>query len=306
MIILITGFVSKDAAFEDATFDGRIQPERCDADIQISCVNNQKTTRTQFFKAEYPQDRELLVGFLTWLKCRNRSPTITLTNFRWELKDSFDELNKARSDIDDCILPSTMSEKFLLQFAKFVRLQGNERYKEGKYERAINLYQSALLSLSELESVITKADEWCGSSIDCFSNILQAFIRLNQHMKALPILSPWVGLVLSATEVEPQKKARCLYRCALIAEACGKCPAARILVELATQFPANEHINQLNQRLQLQQPVWVNEQNECLFCLDLFTGELLQLPCMHRFHQSCIGPWLKVQKTCPTCKYRVY
>ncbi len=127
MIILITGFVSKDAAFEDATFDGRIQPERCDADIQISCVNNQKTTRTQFFKAEYPQDRELLVGFLTWLKCRNRSPTITLTNFRWELKDSFDELNKARSDIDDCILPSTMSEKFLLQFAKFVRLQGNER-----------------------------------------------------------------------------------------------------------------------------------------------------------------------------------
>jgi len=62
---------------------------------------------------------------------------------------------------------------------------GNERYKEDKYERAINLYQSALLLLSELKSVITKVE----SSIDCFSNSLQAFIRLNQHIKALSIYS---------------------------------------------------------------------------------------------------------------------
>ncbi len=303
MIILVTGFVSE---HEDATFEGRIQPESCDADIQISCVNNQETTGTQFFKAEYPQDRELLVGFLTWLNCRNRSPTITLTNFRWKLKDSSDKLNKARSDIDDRIPSSTTSEKFLLQFAKFVRLQGNERYKEGRYERAINLYHSALLSLSEWESVVTKADEWRGSSLDCFSNILQAYIQLNQHLKAKPTLSSCIQLFPSATKVELQKKAKCLYRCALIAEACGKFRTACMLGVLATRYHTNEHIDQLNQRLQqLIDPTttWTNEQDECLVCLDhLSTGKLLQLSCKHRFHQSCIVPWLKDHNTCPNCR----
>jgi len=302
MIILVTGFVSE---HEDATFEGRIQPESCDADILISCFYNQEMTGTQFFKAEYPQDTELLVGFLTWLKCRNRSPTITLTNFHWKLEDSSDKLNKARSDIDGRIPSSTTSEKFLLQFAKFVRLQGNERYKEGRYERAINLYHSALLSLSEWD-VVTKADEWRGSSLDCFSNILQAYIQLNQHMKAKPNLSSCIQLVLSATKVEPQKQAKCLYRCALIAEACGNFRTARTLGVLATRYHTNEHVNQLNQRLQqLVDPTttWTNEQDECLVCLDhLFIGKVLQLSCKHRFHQSCIVPWLKDLNTCPNCR----
>lgn len=136
MIILVTGFASVPG---EATFDGRIWSERCDrgdADIQ-------------YFKAIYPRDEELLIGILTWLNCRDRPPTTNLTSFHWEPRNSSDELNRAIKHLIGCILSSTASEKSLLQFAKVVRLQGNERYKEGEYERAIDLYQSALLSLSK-------------------------------------------------------------------------------------------------------------------------------------------------------------
>ncbi|KAK4762847.1 hypothetical protein SAY86_008615 [Trapa natans] len=46
------------------------------------------------------------------------------------------------------------------------------------------------------------------------------------------------------------------------------------------------------------------EQGECAVCLEkLMSGEtLMNLPCNHRFHSSCLLPWLVSNSRCPCCR----
>jgi hypothetical protein len=46
----------------------------------------------------------------------------------------------------------------------------------------------------------------------------------------------------------------------------------------------------------------------CAICLDdCKTGQRQQiLPCMHKFHSSCIGSWLSNNNKCPTCRHPVF
>lgn len=48
-------------------------------------------------------------------------------------------------------------------------------------------------------------------------------------------------------------------------------------------------------------------QPSCPICRDDHTvGErLLQLPCLHIYHMSCVMPWLTAKRTCPICRYNV-
>ncbi|CAM9345055.1 unnamed protein product, partial [Laminaria digitata] len=46
----------------------------------------------------------------------------------------------------------------------------------------------------------------------------------------------------------------------------------------------------------------------CVICLseDSTAGQLLcHLPCDHVFHRVCVGKWLRVQDSCPTCRRQV-
>ncbi|XP_021912763.1 RING finger protein 141-like [Carica papaya] len=45
----------------------------------------------------------------------------------------------------------------------------------------------------------------------------------------------------------------------------------------------------------------------CAICLDGFGSakELIDMPCRHIFHESCIFSWLKTKNTCPLCRQRV-
>ncbi|CAG8496823.1 9195_t:CDS:2 [Acaulospora morrowiae] len=49
----------------------------------------------------------------------------------------------------------------------------------------------------------------------------------------------------------------------------------------------------------------IEEQLGCPVCKDEFKldEEVLSLPCSHEFHGDCIKPWLKVNGTCPVCRY---
>jgi len=46
---------------------------------------------------------------------------------------------------------------------------------------------------------------------------------------------------------------------------------------------------------------------ECCICLtQYFEGaELCNLPCNHHFHFGCISRWLRINATCPLCKFNI-
>ncbi|XP_062110215.1 E3 ubiquitin protein ligase RIE1-like isoform X2 [Humulus lupulus] len=49
------------------------------------------------------------------------------------------------------------------------------------------------------------------------------------------------------------------------------------------------------------------EDSECCICLVSYDDgdELHALPCNHHFHSTCIVKWLKMNATCPLCKYNI-
>ncbi|XP_020221797.1 E3 ubiquitin protein ligase RIE1 [Cajanus cajan] len=58
---------------------------------------------------------------------------------------------------------------------------------------------------------------------------------------------------------------------------------------------------------------WANERMlspedaECCICISSYEdgAELHVLPCNHHFHSTCIVKWLKMNATCPLCKYNI-
>lgn len=53
-----------------------------------------------------------------------------------------------------------------------------------------------------------------------------------------------------------------------------------------------------------------NLHHECSICLENFCAdsEIVQLPCGHLYHETCILEWLKAKFTCPFCRkeYSLY
>mmetsp|Transcript_168792 Transcript_168792/g.542490 ORF Transcript_168792/g.542490 Transcript_168792/m.542490 type:complete len:360 (-) Transcript_168792:143-1222(-) len=49
------------------------------------------------------------------------------------------------------------------------------------------------------------------------------------------------------------------------------------------------------------------EERKCMVCLELFeVGQDLRiLPCLHRYHVTCIDPWLATNRHCPVCKHDI-
>lgn len=67
-----------------------------------------------------------------------------------------------------------------------------------------------------------------------------------------------------------------------------------IPVETSSAYLANER-------------VLLSEDAECCICLTPYEDgtELHTLPCNHHFHSACIVKWLKMNATCPLCKYDI-
>lgn len=49
------------------------------------------------------------------------------------------------------------------------------------------------------------------------------------------------------------------------------------------------------------------EDADCCICLSAYEDgtELRELPCGHHFHCSCVDKWLRINATCPLCKYNI-
>ncbi|KAM7256203.1 hypothetical protein ACFE04_011944 [Oxalis oulophora] len=50
-----------------------------------------------------------------------------------------------------------------------------------------------------------------------------------------------------------------------------------------------------------------SDDSECCICLTQYVNgeELCTLPCNHHFHDGCIDKWLRINATCPLCKFNI-
>lgn len=49
-----------------------------------------------------------------------------------------------------------------------------------------------------------------------------------------------------------------------------------------------------------------NDDEICAVCQDELKSEATNLPCSHKFHLTCIKPWLETHNTCPTCRFSMH
>ena len=47
------------------------------------------------------------------------------------------------------------------------------------------------------------------------------------------------------------------------------------------------------------------QQTSCVICMEDFEDgvQVNRLPCLHFYHEDCIGQWLKTSHLCPLCRY---
>jgi hypothetical protein len=327
MFIIVTGF---SIPFQ-ATLDGRIRPAASStnvgAAIAITCTPVQEQAEPACLVVEYPKDQVFLIGFLRWLLHRHRcgqSPT-SPTTFEYHL-ESHEDSEKVLEIITQHLQPGSISpQELLVQFATFVRRQGNRKYEAGSYEAAIDLYESSLLLLSEWENHISDPGQWTESSLACFSNIIQARICLNQHAAARSYLQPSLSLATHPGDANLRQRIKLLYRCALVAEASSSLLLASCILSFASAL-GRHHEDLLHEISSLQDTVHTrlrstshsalpdsisrlpgrmadsDESAECPICIAQFSGKIIRLSCEHEFHEHCIATWLEYGKTCPLCR----
>jgi hypothetical protein len=333
MIILVTGFSIQ----SQATFGGRVRSGvfegHIDADIKIICTPVQLQAEPSYMIVNYPDDSVFLVGFLLWLAHRHRCGQYSIppTTFDYQHRPD-SHLDEVRNYIIDHLRPrGTLPQERLIQFATFVRRQGNTKYEARSYQAAIDLYESALLILSEWEREISDSSKWTESSLACFSNILQARIVLNQHSAALGLIKPCLSLATYPGNANARQRSKLLYRCALVAEASGSIRFASTMLMFASALGSDSgdllreirtlqaslrarlfsisppHLTNFstssssNSRLR-RRTARVDESTECSICLSPISNEIICLPCNHEYHAACINTWLEHADTCPLCR----
>ncbi|CAF4467247.1 unnamed protein product [Rotaria sp. Silwood2] len=67
---------------------------------------------------------------------------------------------------------------------------------------------------------------------------------------------------------------------------------------------SSDQINRLPTEKFRRLPNTTTEEKQCSVCWDEFEPNqtLRRLPCLHRYHQSCIDNWLKTKNLCPVCR----
>lgn len=139
----------------------------------------------------------------------------------------------------------------LLGFAEQVRVQGNREYDASNWSNTLDMYQSALLALSEWEDLVTPGTQsrWMHASLACVSNILQTYIASDQHRQAIKAIEQAHLLASTVGLLNSKKRAKCLFRIAVIEEKLGR-PQALLSAFVASRFDrSNEDTQRLIERL---------------------------------------------------------
>ncbi len=215
----------------------------------------------------------------------------------------------------------------LLGFAELVRVQGNREYDAHNWSNTLDMYQSAVLALTEWPDQLTPATQsrWLNAMLACMSNILQTYIASDQHQLAIEAIEHARRVASTPTVLllDSKKRAKCLFRIALVEERLGR-PQALFSAFQAYRFDrSNQDIQVVVERLvrnlrPLYDTVlegferktidesWLKENRDsvCAICLDVYASkqEVIVLSCGHLNHKECITDWQKHGNTCPICR----
>jgi hypothetical protein len=77
-----------------------------------------------------------------------------------------------------------------------------------------------------------------------------------------------------------------------------------LMGQLYVKMFGNLYIKYKNRVIEGMNVTLANETTACSICLsDILAGyKLIQLPCSHVYHQSCLKKWLLHRSICPVCK----
>jgi len=338
---------------ERTTFGGRIVVGPLEASCSINITyktqpSNHSTPKSVVVDFDKPEDRSFLFGFLTWLTFRqHKSGEIVI-----QTDDTISSLDACTKVINNTLISRNFTFKYLpsstvsstprhsrnkvnkepfsvlLDFAELVRVQGNREYDAHNWSNTLDLYLSAVLALTEWPDQVTPATQsrWMNAMLACMSNTLQTYIASDQHQQAIEAIeharrvasTPTVLLLLDS-----KKRAKCLFRIALIEERLGR-PQALFSAFQAYRFDrSNQDIQRVFERLVRNMRAvydtvlegferktidesWLKENrySVCCICLDGYASrqEVIFLSCGHLNHLDCITEWQRHSNTCPVCR----
>lgn len=369
MKVLVQGFnFEPKVTFGGRIFKGPQDRISLESSIIIKCIAQESSTiQSTLFLGTYPNDLNILCGFLTWLNFRNRNPLISLRGVEFKvhsvsLTTSQQSIESAIATIiKGCIIPkgilfiNTINEKptvgdnlavcqTLLSFATLLKQKGNDSYNSKNYNDAIDLYQSALLTIAEWERLLHPSVQkaWMELSLDILSNHLQCLISLKQYNQDEWVFRNGLQIISSAPYIEKRKRLKFLTRCAQFLRGANDHTAARNVLWEAFQIDAT--ISRIRQFLQpyrtemdvvfiinqaldgkidatgsrsnaiislpkekITQAILDTQIDVCSICLQEYAVDdmTIILHSSHRFHEVCATAWLIKSVSCPICRETV-
>ena len=78
--------------------------------------------------------------------------------------------------------------------------------------------------------------------------------------------------------------------------------ALRAALTWHTRMSVNDVENVLQNKFAKANDDEIEDNNEICFCMEEKEEEIVELPCKHKFHISCISKWLVNNNSCPNCR----
>ena len=199
-----------------------------------------------------------------------------------------------------------------MQKPETLKEEGNDHLRADRFELALECYSQAL---EQAQHGATEKIRF-----DLHSNRLQALIKLrrfsgSEHNAALR----YVLDHMNGYDPGPWKMAKILYRCAIIFDYRGDPRRSMYCIHQSGLYaPHSEEVGAFRRKIEEQLLQSLSDDGflqrgvaeeikgsstECATCLSELTGQYVQYPCNHVYHEECFVSWVETgSPNCPLCR----